>query len=137
MNGLVVTPREIIFLLLVFFGVGLALSAILVAWVFIRVRRLNIPAAADFFETLRLTPLSVVIMLDVLDLALDIFSAPISWLILDRLNLKPLRWITAIEALIPFSDVIPTMTAAWLLARAVPNLHVPENAPPLVKLLVG
>lgn len=118
-------------------GIAIVLALILIAWVFIRVRRLNIPAAADFFETLRHTPISVVIMLDMLDLGLDFLSAPISWVILDRLNLKQLRWISTIEALIPGTEFLPTMTAAWLIARAVPNLRVGDQAPEFLKLLAG
>ncbi len=124
-------------IILFLMGVALVAAVVLVAWVLLKVRRINLPAAADFFEALRYTPLSVVVMLDVLDFALDIFSAPLAWLILDRLNLKPLRWITVIEAFIPFSDFLPTMTLAWLLARALPKLKVSDNAPQFLKTLTG
>jgi hypothetical protein len=93
-------------LLLVFLG--------LVIW---RVKRIRLPPDADFFSTLRATPLSVVILLDLLDLTLDIFSAPIAWVLLGYLGLKPLRTVTVIEAIIPGTQLLPTMTIAWLVAR--------------------
>jgi len=81
-----------------------------------RLRRLNLPNAG-VLETLRAVPLGLVVVLDLLDLSLDIFSAPISWAILSRFGLQNLRQITVIEALIPGTQLIPTMTLAWLFAR--------------------
>lgn len=78
-------------------------------------------ADAGFFETLRRVPLGLVVALDLLDLALDVFSAPIIWVVLDRLNLKALRQVATIEALIPISGPIPTMTICWILARRFPD----------------
>jgi hypothetical protein len=98
-------------------GVGLALAVTLLAYVLWRIRRIQLPPGADFFISLRHTPLSVVILLDMLDLALDIFSAPVSWVILGRLGLEPLRAVTLVEALIPGTQAIPTMTIAWIIAR--------------------
>jgi hypothetical protein len=98
-------------------GASLALALALMAYVFTRIRRINLPPGADTLTALRMTPLSVVIMLDLLDLSLDIFSAPFSWLILTKLGLGPLRGVTVAESLIPGTQAIPTMTAAWLLAR--------------------
>ncbi len=82
-----------------------------------RLRRLRLPPDAGLFETLRAVPFGLVVVLDLLDLSLDIFSAPISWAILSRLGLQGLRQVTVIEALIPGTQVIPTMTLAWILAR--------------------
>ena len=81
------------------------------------IRRISIPADADFFTTLRYLPLLFVILLDMLDLGLDIFSAPIVWIILDRLGMPNLRNKAAVEALIPFTGPIPTFTLAWIDAR--------------------
>jgi len=78
-----------------------------------RVRSLNIPPDATFGETLLLTPLSLVIAIDLLDLALDILAAPISWAILDRLGLRALRGLAAVEALLPGTQFIPTLTLCW------------------------
>jgi hypothetical protein len=82
-----------------------------------RLRRLRLPPDAGLFETLRAVPFGLVVVLDLLDLSLDIFSAPISWAILSRLGLQGLRQVTLIESLIPGTQLIPTMTLAWLLAR--------------------
>ena len=105
---------------LLFFG--LLLAASLSALVFLglavhRIRNLNIPPNATFSETLLLTPLSIVIAVDLLDLGLDILAAPLSWMILDRLGLKALRGVAAVEALIPGTQFIPTLTLCWFGAR--------------------
>ena len=107
-------------------GIGLALSLLLAAWVFWKVRRINLPAGTEFFDALRATPLSVVILLDLLDLSLDFFSAPFSWIILGRLGLEPLRTVTVIESLIPGTELLPTMTIAWLIARLWKNARIPN-----------
>ena len=82
-----------------------------------RVRKLRIPRQADFFTTLRMVPLSLVILLDLLDFGLDIFSAPFIWVILNHMGLSNLRNKATIEALIPISGPIPTFTICWIVAR--------------------
>lgn len=107
-------------LLLVFVvvsAVGLTLSLALLGWVLWRVRKIQLPVDADTLTALRMTPLAVVILLDLLDLSLDIFSAPVSWTILGYLGLSPLRGVTVVESLIPGTQLLPTMTLAWLAAR--------------------
>ncbi len=106
--------------------VGLILAMLLAAWVLWRVRKINLPAGADFFAALRYTPLSVVILLDLLDLSLDFFSAPFAWMLLGRLGLEPLRYVTVIESLIPGTELLPTMTIAWVIARLLKNAHLPD-----------
>lgn len=96
---------------------GLLLTAVLGTYVFTRIRRINLPPGTDTLTALRLTPLSVVILLDVLDMTLDIFAAPFAWIILSKLGLGPLRGVTVVESLIPGTQMLPTMTAAWILAR--------------------
>src|SRR6266487_5274213 len=81
------------------------------------IRRLRVPPNADFFTTMRYIPLPLVILLDLLDFGLDIFSAPIIWIALDRMGLPNLRNKATIEALIPFTNVIPTFTVCWFAAR--------------------
>lgn len=110
------TPDIVTIILFTFAGVILA-SVVLGAWVLYRVKRVTLPANADFWETLRVTPLSVVILLDLLDFGLDFLSAPVAWVLLTRLGLGPLRWVAAIEGILPFTHLLPTMTLAWLLAR--------------------
>ena len=112
-----IEPVDILYILLALVGVGILLSALLLGWVIWRVKRIDLPPDADFLTTLRLTPLSVVILLDLLDLSLDFLAAPFAWTILSYLGLKGLRTVTVIEAMIPGTQFLPTMTLAWLLAR--------------------
>jgi hypothetical protein len=98
-------------------GLSLVLALLLLAYILVQVRRIHLPPNADFFTALRYTPVSVVIFLDLLDLGLDFFSAPISWILLGKLGLAPLRGVTVVEDLIPGTQFIPTMTLAWVFAR--------------------
>jgi hypothetical protein len=82
-----------------------------------RIRSIKIPPNATFAETLHYTPLIVVITIDLLDLVLDILSAPLIWAILDWLGLKSLRGVATVEALIPGTQIIPTMTLCWFGVR--------------------
>jgi len=104
-------------ILLWIMGISLALALPLLAWVIWRVRRIALPVDADFFTALRHTPFVVVLLLDLLDLGLDFLSAPIAWVLLTRLGLAPLRGVTLIEELIPGTQIIPTMTLAWVAVR--------------------
>src|SRR5215216_2198203 len=88
------------------------------------IRRLRIPPDADFFTTMRHIPLALTVLLDLLDFGLDIFSAPIMWIVLDRMGLPNLRNKATIEALIPLTNVIPTFTVSWFAARLL-NLGDP------------
>lgn len=81
------------------------------------VRELEIPEDADFFETMQMIPITVPIALDLLDLALDFFSAPLAWILLDMLGLGALKMITIVESVIPGTQLIPTMTIAWVISR--------------------
>lgn len=103
--------------LLIISGISLVLATIVGIWVWRRVQRLRLPDEATFVEAMRLTPFSVVLFLDLLDLGLDVFSAPISWVVLGRLGLTKLRGATVLEAFIPGTQMIPLMTASWILIR--------------------
>jgi hypothetical protein len=103
--------------LLVIAVVALVLAGLVLALAFRALRRIRVPADADFFTTVRAVPLSLMVGLDLLDLALDTLSAPIIWFILNRYGLKALRNVGAVEALIPITGPIPTMTLAWFAAR--------------------
>ena len=83
----------------------------------LKIRKLDVPPNASFIETLYYTPLLVVIAVDLLDLVFDFLAAPISWTLLDRLGLKALRGVSTVEALIPGTQLIPTMTLCWIGAR--------------------
>ncbi len=97
--------------------VALILSALVLAWALRTLLRVRVPPDADFFTTIRAVPLSLVVGLDLLDLALDFLSAPIIWLILNRYGLQALRNVATVEALIPITGPIPTLTLSWLAAR--------------------
>jgi hypothetical protein len=106
--------------------VALVSGTLVLVWAFRSLRRVRVPPNADFFTTVRAVPLSLVVGLDLLDLALDSFSAPIIWFILNRYDLKALRNVGAVEALIPITGPIPTLTLAWLAARIF-NLGQPYD----------
>jgi hypothetical protein len=112
----------------IIFGVALLLAIALILYILYRVRRVNLPPDASFFEALRATPFVVVLALDLLDLGLDFLSAPFAWAILSRLGLQPLRAITVIESIIPGTQALPTMTIAWIVARLWKN---PPRFPPV------
>jgi len=107
--------------LLLFAGILLSgaflLALLLLAFIIWKIRKIQLPPNADFFTALRYTPLVIVIMIDLLDLSLDFLSAPFSWIILGKLGLEPLRGVSVIESIIPGTQVLPTMTIAWIIAR--------------------
>ena len=109
--------QTILYILLALMAIRLVLSLILLVWVVKRVKRIQLPANADAMTALRATPLSIIILLDLLDLSLDFLSAPFSWVLLGYLGLQPLRAVTTVEAFIPGTQFLPTMTAAWIIAR--------------------
>jgi hypothetical protein len=132
MNLLNITPQQLFDFILIALGLGLIVSLFLIGLVVIFVKRINIPENADFITALRATPLTVVIVLDLLDFFLDFLSAPFAWVLLGYLGLKPLRTVTVIESFIPFSQFVPTMTVAWVIARLIkredlPILHDPRR----------
>ena len=98
-------------------AVIIVITLLVTAWQ--QVQDLNIPQDADFFETLQVLPITVPIALDLLDLAFDVFAAPISWVLLELMGLRALQMITVIEGIIPGTGVIPTMTIAWFVARGM------------------
>lgn len=66
---------------------------------------------------LRRTPFLLVVALDLLDLGLDMLSAPIVWAILHRLGMGRLRNLATVVALIPGTQFIPALTLGWVIAR--------------------
>ncbi len=111
--------QNFVLVLLSVMGVALVIALILLVIIIVQVRRLHVPPDAGFAETLLYTPLIVVLFIDVLDLGLDFLSAPIAWIVLDRLGLKALRGVATVESLIPLTQAIPTMTLAWLGVRVL------------------
>lgn len=110
-------------------GVALVLALTLLALTYRSLKRIQIPPNADLFTTLRHVPFVLVIILDLLDLALDFLSAPVGWLILGYFGLERLRMLTVVESLIPGTQFIPTLTGAWLLAKAGVRLPEPKQLP--------
>ena len=106
-------------------AVSLVLALLLFIFVIRRLRRLNVPPGAGYGETLLYTPLSLVLFVDLLDWGLDILAAPVVWIVLDRFGLKALRNVSTVEALIPFTQFIPTLTVSWIWVR----LFGPDSPP--------
>lgn len=104
----------VVVLVMAFAGI---VGGLVLAFAVRRLRSLDIPPDATFTETLLVAPLSVVIAIDLLDLALDVLAAPLSWAILDRLGLKALRGVAAVEAILPGTQLIPTLTLCWFGVR--------------------
>jgi hypothetical protein len=117
MDPLFESLRGILTVLLIAMGVSIVVACIGLIAIARGIRRLRIPPDADFFTTMRYIPLLLAIILDLLDFGLDIFSAPIMWIALDRMGLYNLRNKATIEALIPATNVIPTFTVCWFAAR--------------------
>ncbi len=103
--------------------VSLILAVVLLLLAYRRLKRIQIPPGADFFTTLRRVPLVLVIILDLLDFALDFMAIPVGWALLRHLGLGNLIGVTVVEELIPGTQFIPLLTASWLLARA--GVHLP------------
>lgn len=101
---------------------GIVIFLLLLAYAYRTVRHLDIPEDAGFADTLHATPFFIVLGIDLLDLTLDVLAAPASWIILDRLGLKGLRNTAVLEAIIPGTQIIPTLTLAWLGVRLF-NIH--------------
>jgi hypothetical protein len=111
-------------IVLVLMGTSVLIATVGLLLIARKIRRLHIPPDADFFTTMRYIPLSLVILLDLLDFGLDFFSAPFMWVALDRMGLYNLRNKATIEAIIPATNLIPTFTVSWLAARLL-NLGEP------------
>ena len=111
--------KAFVIVIAVILAAAIVSGALLVGWALgkLREKKLRVPPGADFFSTVRAVPLPLLVGLDLLDLGLDVFSTPITWLLLDRLGLKALRNVATIKAVIPIGDMIPALTLAWLAAR--------------------
>ena len=103
--------------LIIVMGIALVVAVAGLRLIWSQITSLQVPAEAGFFATMHYIPLPMVILLDLLDFSLDIFAAPVSWVVLERLGLPALRNKAAIEALIPFTQPIPVFTVAWIAAR--------------------
>ena len=120
------TWQQFIIALAAIFVTAAALGLLGLLLIHRSLRRLRVPPNADLATTLRIVPLSLVVVLDLLDLGLDVFAAPIVWIVLSRYRLQALRNSAAVEALIPFTQAIPTLTIAWLGVRILGLGRLPE-----------
>ena len=100
--------------------VSLVAALVLLALIARKLKRIEVRPGAGFIETLQAAPLSLMIVLDLLDLGLDFLSAPIAWALLSRYGLEALREVAVVESIIPGTQFIPTLTLAWLYARFQP-----------------
>ncbi|MGF1506191.1 MAG: hypothetical protein ACFB51_13830 [Anaerolineae bacterium] len=121
-----ITIQQIIIVFIIFIVVVLGLAITLLVLAAQQIANIDIPEDADFFETMQLLPITVPLALDLLDLAFDIFAAPIAWVILELLGLKALQMITVFEGLIPGTQLIPTMTAGWVISRLMKKKNEPN-----------
>lgn len=110
---------QILTVIVISMGAVGALAIIGLLFMIRSLRHIQVPHDADFFSTMHYVPLTLVVLLDLLDLSLDIFSAPIAWLVLDRMGLTSLRNVASVEGLLPFTGPIPTLTVSWFLARVL------------------
>lgn len=108
---------DILRVLAIIAGVAAVLGLIGVALIYRSLKRLNVPDDASFRETLQRVPFGLVLVLDLLDLGFDFLAAPMVWLLLGRFNLGALRRVSVVEAIIPGTQFIPTLTASWLAVR--------------------
>ena len=113
---------ELLGLLAVVSLVALVAALVLGLVLWRRLRKLDVRPGSGFWDTLRQVPLGLVVLLDLLDLSLDVLSTPIVWWILGRLDLRSLREVASVEALIPFTGPVPTMSICWALARLSPGI---------------
>ncbi len=113
--------RESLLIIVICMGAALIGAIALLVLAARQITELDIPEDADFFTTLQSVPITVPLALDLLDLAFDIFAAPISWIILEFLGLQALQMITVFEGLVPGTQLIPTLTIAWFISKGMKN----------------
>ncbi len=98
-----------------------------------RLRRIQLIPNADFVQTLRAVPFGLVLALDLLDFGLNIFSAPITWILLSRYKLQGLRTFAVIKDLIPFDGPLPLMSLAWVGVRVLGLGPLPNSQAPVLE----
>ncbi|MDX1662235.1 MAG: hypothetical protein R3272_00475 [Candidatus Promineifilaceae bacterium] len=109
-------------------GASLLLALALFLLVIRHLKEIEVPPDASFGETLQVTPFLLVVFIDLLDWGLDILAAPVAWVVLDRLGLRALRNVSTVEALIPFTQPIPTLTLSWFWVRIFGADSAPFNS---------
>jgi hypothetical protein len=114
-----ITLQDIVLVLGICAAVGLGGAVTLFVMAFQQIKEIDIPPEADFFETLQLVPITIPLALDCLDLAFDFLGAPVAWILLEMLGLRALQMVTVFESIIPGTQLIPTLTVCWFVARGM------------------
>ncbi len=109
--------RNALVIIVLCMGAALVAAIALLVIAARQIAEIDVPEDADFFETLQHVPITVPIALDLLDMAFDVFSAPVSWVVLELMGLQALQLITVFQGLIPGTQLIPTLTIAWVISR--------------------
>ncbi len=117
----------------VLFVIATVVGAITFMLIARRLRRIKIATNADFVQTMHAVPFGLVLALDLLDFGLNIFSAPITWILLSRYKLQGLRTFAVIKDLIPFDGPLPLMSLAWVGVRVFGLTHLPGNSAPVLE----
>lgn len=111
-------------LLATYLGLVLFLLA-LWAWLVVRmIRRMTVRLGDADLLALRSVTIAVPLCIDLVDLGLDFFGAPVTWFIANQTALKPLRGASFFEGLLPGTQLIPSMTLGWYWAN-----HVRRDGP--------
>lgn len=95
------------------------ISLLLLWWLYGRLERLRIKEDEELGETLRRVPLLLMVALDLLDTALDFFSAPFVWAFLNHMGWNKLRNLATAVAVVPGTQLLPILTISWLLVRVL------------------
>lgn len=101
--------------------ISLVAASALIAVAVRKLKQIRVPPGAGFVATLQGTPLVLVAGLDLLDLALDVLAAPVVWVVLDYVGLTGLRGMAVVESLLPGTQLVPTLTLSWVIARLLPD----------------
>jgi hypothetical protein len=106
--------RPVIFWIMLCMGSSLFTGGLLLSVALRGIGRLDIPEGADFTTALRHVPFLLVVALDLLDFGLDFLAAPVIWFFLSRTDLRVLRNVSVVQAVIPFTQPVPVLTLAWI-----------------------
>lgn len=107
--------------ILIAFGVvallAIATAAAILWWLHSRLKLLRIARDTGLGETLRAVPFALVLALDLLDMGLNLFSAPLVWILFHRMGWHKLRNLATAAAAIPGTQLVPVLSIAWIVAR--------------------
>lgn len=114
------TPMGNLLVVLGVIGLTMLIAGLVLLWLAVRkLRALDLRPDTPLGESLQRVPFVLVLALDLLDMSLNFFSAPLVWVVLDRFGAKPLRNLATAVAAIPGTQFIPTLTLGWLIVRTL------------------